>query len=64
MKVKHSTPYEGVINLANLIFKLDSWTLGAGFFPIATTILLSYKGIRDSDFKKKKFIIMKREVHI
>ena len=41
-------------------FKLDSWSPGVGFFPIATINSLSLKRIRDSEFKNN-FGIMKRE---
>ena len=40
--------------------KLNLWSLGAGFFHIATINLLSLKRIKDSDFKNN-FVIMKRE---
>ena len=46
--------------LAIFFFKLDSWSTGAGFFPIATTNFLSLQRRRDSDFKNN-VIIMKRE---
>ena len=41
-------------------FKLDSWSPGAGFFPIATIHLLCLKRIRDSDLKNN-FVSIKRE---
>ena len=39
---------------------MESWLLGAGFFPIAIINLLSLKRRRDSDFKNN-LIIMKRQ---
>ena len=47
-------------NLHIKVFKLDSWSPGADFFPIGTINLLSLKRIRDSDFKNN-FVIIKRE---
>ena len=47
-------------SFARKIFKLDSWSPGAGFFPIGTIIKLSLKRRRDSDFKNN-FVNMKRE---
>ena len=38
-------------NLQIKIFKLDSWSQEAGFFPFATINLLSFKRIKDSDLK-------------
>ena len=47
-------------NLQIKFYKSDSWSPGVGFFPIAAIILLSFKRIRESDFKNN-FVIMKRE---
>ena len=41
------------------IFKLDSWSPWAGFFPLATINLFSLKRLRNSDIKIN-FVIMKR----
>ena len=46
--------------LIGITCRLDQWSPGAGFIPIATINLLSLKRIRDLDFKKD-FVIMKRE---
>ena len=45
-------------NLQIKSFKMDSWSSGAGFFPINK---LSLKRRRDADFKNN-FVIMKREI--
>ena len=58
--VKKGTGISRKGQLAIFFFKLDSWSTGAGFFPIATTNFLSLQRRRDSDFKNN-VIIMKRE---
>ena len=52
--------YLAKLSFARKIFKLDSWSPGAGVFPIGTINYLRLKRRRYSDFKNN-FVIMKRE---